>query len=302
MTNGKLRRIFGYLKLDRLRKRFSRKGKLAARFEARLNYWWDASAPLEAKAVGMLLNKPTMRQYIKSLGINLPHLYFNVSSVDEVDFAALPQAVVIKPGNGSNSDGVMLIKGEIEYLRSISIERSKLRDFCQQVIGSTPRLADRILFEEFLQDFDPRFIIPREFRVYVAGGHARIIQVIDRNGSKEQRSHSFYTRDWIKIDDLFQTAHRPGPAVGKPPHHAELLKLAELIARDIGIFMRLDFYITTRGVVFGEFEFIPFDGTGFTPYGEKYLLDLMDSFPDAIPAGWASAGRQWPTPVDQLTT
>ena len=55
--------------------------------------------------------------------------------------------------------------------------------------------------------------------------------------------------------------------------------------------MRLDFYLTTRGVVFGEFTFDTFAGRGFTPYGEKYLSDLMDSFPDAIPSGWSSDGR-----------
>ena len=296
---GKLGDFAGHFK-DRIQKRFAKKGTLSARFEARLNYWWDAFAPSEVRAVGMLLNKPTMRRYIKSLGVNLPQLYLDVSSVAEIDFAALPPAVVIKPGNGSNSDGVMLIKGETEHLRGVSIQRSKLREFCQQVIESTPRSANRVLVEEFLQDFDSRFTIPRDFKVYVAGGRARIIQVIDRNGPKELRNHSFYTREWIKIGDLFQTAYRPGPAVAKPPFHTELLKLADLIAGDINVFMRLDFYITTRGVVFGEFTFDPFSGTGFTPYGEKYLLDIMDTFPDAIPTAWSYDGRQRLTQAARL--
>ena len=296
------RAIIGCLKFHKLQNRFTPKGKLSARFEDRLHYWWAPSAPPEVRAVGLLLNKPTMRQYIESLDIKLPQLYFNVSSLQEIDFAALPPAVVIKPANGSNCDGVMLITGETEHLRGVSIPRSKLRDFCQRVINSTPRSASRILFEEFLQDWDPRFIIPRDFKVYVAGGRARIIQVIDRNGSKEQRNHSFYTREWTKIDDLFQTAYRPGPATARPPLLPELLELAELIARDIGAFLRLDFYLTTRGVVFGEFTFDPFSGTGFTPYGEKYLSDLMDTFPDAIPSGWCSDGRHRLMKAAQLTS
>jgi hypothetical protein len=241
-----------------------------------------------------------MRQYIQSLDIKLPQLYFDVSSVQEIDFTALPPAVVIKPGNGSSSDGVMLITGETEHLRGVSISRSKLRDFCHQVIDSTPRLANRILVEEFLQDWDPRFIIPRDFKVYVAGGRAWIIQVIDRNGSEELRNHSFYTREWAKIDDRFQTRYRPGPAIARPPLLPELLELAELIARDIGASLRLDFYLTTRGVVFGEFTFDSFAGNGFTPYGEKYLLDLMDNFPDAIPSGWSTDGRHRLTKLAQL--
>jgi TupA-like ATPgrasp len=292
--------LIGGLKFHKLRKNFSRKEKLSARFEARLQYWWDPSAPPEVRAVGSLLNKSTMHQYIQSLDIKLPQLYFDVSSLDEIDFAALPSAVVIKPANGSNSDGVMLIKGETEHLRGVSIPRSKLRDFCQQVIDSAPRPANRILFEEFLQDWDPRFIIPRDFKVYVAGGRAWVIQVIDRNGSKEQRNHSFYTREWAKIDDLFQSGYRPGPATARPPLLPELLKLAELIARDIGAFLRLDFYLTSRGVVFGEFTFDPFAGFGFTPYGEKFLSDLMDRFPDAIPGGWSCDSRHRLTKAAQL--
>ena len=123
----------------------------------------------------------------------------------------------------------MLITGESDSWRGVSIPRSKLRDFCQQVIDSTSRPANRILVEEFLQDWEPGFIIPRDFKVYVAGGRAWIIQVIDRNGSEEQRNHSFYTREWAKIDDLFQTRYRPGPATARPPLLPELLELASLL-------------------------------------------------------------------------
>jgi hypothetical protein len=267
-------------------------GILFTRFEARFRYWRnDPSAPPEVKAVGTLLNKRVMRRYIQILGIQLPQIYFDVSSLQEINFATLPHAVVIKPDNGSSSNGVMLIVGEIEYLSGVVILRSELRDFCQRALDSTPWPAEHILVEEFLQDYDPRFIIPRDFKVYVAGGRAWIIQVIDRNGPKQQRSHSFYTREWAKIDDLFQTSYRPGPIIAKPPLLPELLELAELIARDIGAFLRLDFYLTTRGVMFGEFTFDPFSGYGFTSYGEQYLCRLMDRFPDAIPEGWSTDGR-----------
>ena len=285
--------MIGALKFNRWRNGFTPKGVLSTRFDARFRYWReDPSAPPEVKAVGSLLNKRVMRQYIQTLGIKLPQIYFGVSSLQEINFATLPYAVVIKPDNGSNSDGVMLIAGETELLSGADVPRSKLRDFCQQALDSTPRPAEHILVEEFLQDYDPRFIIPRDFKVHVAGGRAWIIQVIDRNGPKEQRNHSFYTREWAKVDNLFQTSYRPGPIIARPPLLPELLELAELIARDIGAFLRLDFYLTTRGVVFGEFTFDPSAGIGFTSYGEQYLCGLMDRFPDAIPEGWSTDGRQ----------
>jgi hypothetical protein len=282
----------GRLNFNRWRKGNTRKGILSTRFDARFRYWMeDPSAPPEVKAVGSLLNKRVMRQYIQSLGIKLPQIYCDVSSLEEINFATLPYAAVIKPDNGSNSDGVMLIVGETEHLRGVTIPRSKLSDFCERVLNSTPRSAERILVEEFLKDYDPCFIIPRDFKVHVAGGRAWIIQVIDRNGPKEQRNHSFYTRDWAKVDDPFLTCFRPGPIIPKPPLLRELIEFAELIARDIGAFLRLDFYLTTRGVMFGEFTFDPAAGIGFTAYGQQYLCGLMDRFPDAIPEGWSVDGR-----------
>lgn len=121
----------------------------------------------------------------------------------------------------------------------------------------------------------------------MAGGRAWIIEVIDRNGPKETRNHSFYTREWIKIEDRFQTLYKPGPTLARPALLPELVEAVELLARDTGVFFRIDFYLTTRGVVFGEFTPHPFDGTNFTPFGEQYLCELMDRFPDAIPEGWS---------------
>ena len=185
----------------------------------------------------------------------------------------------------------MLIEGEKEILSGINVPRLELHNFCQKVLNSIQRAADRILIEEFLRDYDPHFNIPRDFKVYVAGGHAWIIQVIDRNPPKELRNHSFYTRDWLKIDEPFQTTYRRGPAIARPALLPELLEAAERIARDIGAFFRLDFYLTNRGVVFGEFTADPFAGKNFTPFGEEYLWSLMDRFPDAIPQGWSTDGR-----------
>jgi hypothetical protein len=276
-------------------------GALSTRFASRLRYWWeDPSASAAVKSVGSLIDKRVMRRYIQTLPIDLPKIYVDAKSIQEIDFDRLPNAIVIKPSNGSDSNGVMLIDGEKELLRGITIPRPELGSFCQRALTSIPRAADRILVEEFLCDYDPRFVIPRDFKVYVAGGRAWIIQVIDRNPPKEQRNHSFYTREWVRVRDVFQKTYEPGPSVARPILLPELLEAAELIARDIGAFFRLDFYLTKRGVVFGEFTADPFAGMNFTPYGEEYLCRLMDRFPDAIPQDWSTDGRHRADKIDQV--
>src|SRR5262249_41687811 len=152
-----------------------------------------------------------------------------------------------------------------------------LRDFCRETFRGLEKYGrpkPRILVEEFLHDYDPRFIVPRDFKVFVAGGRGWIIEVIDRNGPREAWNQSYYTRDWTRIEDRFQLDYPDGPTFDQPALLRELLSAAEVIARDTGVFSRLDFYLTARGAVFGEFTGFPADGRDYTAFGEKYLLDL----------------------------
>src|SRR5208337_76821 len=265
--------------------------ELITRFAAR-NFFWleDASAPPHVRAVGSLNWKRPMRSYIQALGLTLPHLYFDVSSFEEIDFESLPESIVIKPANSYDSRGVMLIRGDKELLTGAFVSRSRLLHFCRERFDSTYFETEPGIFvEEFLTDYDSRFPIPRDFKIYVAGGRSWIIEVIDRNGRKEERNHSFYTRDLVKIGDRFQTSYKPGHKIVRPSFLSDLINAAEQVARDTMVFCRLDFYITPRGPVFGEFTCSPFDGYNYTTYGARYLLSLMDSFPDLIPQHWSQA-------------
>lgn len=139
-----------------------------------------------------------------------------------------------------------------------------------------------IIIEEFVQDCDPACAIPRDFKVYVAGGEAHIIQVINRNGPKTSWSNSFYSRDWEFIDQEVQTGYARGPRAEPPEKLDDLLAAADVLASDLQCFYRLDFFMADRGPVFGEFTSYPFGGKGFTPFGDRLMCDLMDNYPDAI--------------------
>lgn len=261
--------------------------KLKAKLNAKGTYWFGTpDAPREIKAVAALAsNKLVMRRYVKSLGLRLPEIYSEVGDVDAINFAGLPDRIVIKPHNGWDSDSVMLIDGERELLSGAAVPRAALRDFCRKTLGSARFAKEpRIIVEEFVQDYDRQFAIPRDFKIYVAGGRAWVVQVIDRNAPKGQRSHSFYTRDWTKFEDAFQISYLPGPPIPPPPLLPMLISAADLVASDLGAFLRLDFYLTSDGPVFGEITWNPFDGLGFTRFGARYMCNLMDRYPEKIRA------------------
>lgn len=265
--------------------------ELRAKLNAKRAYWFETpDAPSEVKALAALTsNKLLMRRYVKSLGLRLPEIYWHAGDVDAINFASLPERIVIKPHNGWDSDAVMLIDGERELLSGAAVPRAALPDFCRKTLASARFAREpQIIVEEFVQDYDRQFAIPRDFKVYVAGGKAWVVQAIDRNGPKVQRSHSFYTRDWTKFADAFQTTYLPGPPIPPPPLLPKLISAAELMACDLGAFLRLDFYLTSNGPIFGEITWNPFDGVGFTRFGARYICHLMNSFPDRIRADLSS--------------
>ena len=240
--------------------------KFRSKLNARFKRWYhpDRGPRLSFLAV----NKTAMYPYVIGKGLDLPKRYADVASLDEIDFVALPRRLVTKPSNASVCAGVMLFVEDMELfsgdrvpIRSrAAYARDKLasaRDKC--VNGET-----RIIIEEFVQDCDPAYAIPRDFKVYVAGGKVHIIQVINRNGPKKSWSHSFYSRDWKFIDQELQTDYLQGPRMERPERLDDLLAAADLIAADLQCFYRLD-YMAARGPVFGEFTSYPFGG-GASPH------------------------------------
>jgi hypothetical protein len=227
-----------------------------------------------------LWNKCTARLYVERMSVALPALYRDAASVADIDFAALPERVVIKPAAATNSDGVMLLDGDRDLMSGERVDRSELPALYSE--------RGQLIVEELLSDYDSRFPIPRDFKIFTAGGRVHVIQVIDRNG--EQQMQAIYTRDWKRFPDPFKTNVRRGDDIARPRHLRRMIRQAERISRDIDVFMRLDFYMTPRGPVFGEFTPLPAEGWNFTPYADRLLCELLDRH--AAPRrGWTAEGR-----------
>jgi hypothetical protein len=221
-------------------------------------------------------------------GLDLPKRYADVASLDEVDFGTLPSRLVVKPSNASASAGVMLFTGDKELFSGDRVPFTSRSAYAREKLASASVQEKcvngeaRIIIEEFVQDCDPAYAIPRDFKVYVAGGKAHLIEIINRNGQKKSWSNSYYSRDFEFINQEVHTEYVQGPQMERPERLDDLIAAADLIAADLQCFYRLDFYMAARGPVFGEFTSYPSGGQGFTPFGERLLCELMDSHPDSV--------------------
>lgn len=258
------------------------------RMDDRLARWYQGKDPHEdpkrqtrRKYIAGLVNKTSMFNYANRLGLPLPERFAEVADLSELDFANLPERVVIKPNNAANNDGVLLFDGAREVFSGDTVALADRAQYVRQRYADSSFIQanSKIIAEEFIQDFDPGYTVPRDFKVYVAGKRAWVIQVVNREGSKKDWSHRYYSQDWVPYDH-FQRSNALAPVIEKPLHFDELMALSTQIAEDINCFMRLDFYITRDRVIFGEFTSYPNAGLQFTRIGNNVLCDLMDRYPD----------------------
>ena len=189
-----------------------------ANWNARFERWYHPDRGPRVAFLAGLVNKTAMYPYVIGKGLDLPTRYADVASLDEINFAELPSRLVAKPSNASVSAGVMLLRRMWSCSPAIAYQSHRaplMRERSSIPCGKNASIGEmRIIIEEFVQDCDPAYAIPRDFKFYTAGGKAHIIQVINRNGPKKSWSNSFYSRDWEFIDQEVQTGYLPGPRTG----------------------------------------------------------------------------------------
>ena len=258
------------------------------RMDQRLDRWYQGKDPhpdpavqKRRKYVAGLVNKTTMFDYARRMNLPLPERFAEVKTAEELDFKTLPERVVIKPNNSADNDCVMLFDKGREVFTGDEVPVSERMGYVRDTFakGRFIKPETRIIAEEFVQDYDESYVVPRDFKAFVVGGRAWVFQVVDREGSKKNWSHRYYSRDWV-VYDHFQRSNACGTPIPKPMHFKDMLEMSDRIAQDIKCFMRVDFYIAKRGVIFGEFTSYPNAGLQFTEVGNNVLCDLMDRYPD----------------------
>jgi hypothetical protein len=232
----------------------NRQKKLRRRLKVRMQQWRRAPTSSRLQFLANLTDKSTMREFISSRNIPLPQQYFETSFVDEIDFASLPDRFVVKPANASSSRAVMLFADGVELFSNDRVPREAVANYVSSNIKQVAVDERRkILVEELVEDCDPTCLIPRDFKIYTAGGRVHVIQVIDRNGGKPY-TQSFYSREWERLPEL-QRTYVPGVTYPAPSHLSRLLSYAEQISQELEVFYRLD--STSRPAVRSSVSSLP---------------------------------------------
>jgi len=204
-------------------------------------------------------------------------LYYCGTLPEEADFQSLPPRFVMKGSHGTGPELRALIwkRSALSHEDFVAIWRQILTRRCGPEVNEWwySRIPPNLLVDEMLLDDSGR--IPADYKIYVFGGVATYVQVIDERHAAPRSG--FFDREWRA--QPFRRASSPAlSSVPRPVCLAEMLRVAEKLAAGLD-FVRVDLYAFGGRIVFGEMTLAP--GAGWIPFlprsydlalGEKWRL------------------------------
>jgi hypothetical protein len=149
---------------------------------------------------------------------------------------------------------------------------SELQIHFEELLKAPPCLTAELMVEELL--LSPSGSLPCDYKLYCFHGEPQYIQVIDR----PRNYQSWYDTSWAMLKDQMQLAYKQGPPEPRPDELEELIYWGRRLSRAYDHpFVRVDLYVTSRGVVFGEFTHTPFAGPSrllYTPFANRRMGEL----------------------------
>jgi hypothetical protein len=221
-----------------------------------------------------LSNKANAREFVKMFDCQVPDLYWRGSDVENIDFNTLPPYYVIRPTTGHSSKMVFVMDHGKNLFDDKDYTPAEIVAYLKAAVDKKEDLE--FLVEEFLQNEEGEHHILTDYKFFCFDGEVAVVWEIKRTGPKTGFA-TFYDENWKKIDEV-HVFYPPKEANEPPACYQDMLAQAKRLSKAYGIFVRLDFYATNKGAVFGEFTPTPALGRGHTRFGKKLLLKYWDTY------------------------
>ena len=217
------------------------------------------------KSIDNFNDKYNANKLVESLNIKVPEIYF-MGKYNTIDRQLLYNTnYVIKPKSGHSSKNVFLVKNSIDQFTNKQVN---IETFEKQF----GKWNEEIIVEEILTNFDGKTVLD-DYKCYIFNGEVKfILHKCFENGIY---TRNWYNRNWEPVIPL-KIVDKQGNFTEKPPYFKEMIHDVEKIGSAVfaNCFVRIDFYITNEGPVFGEITPNPGNGYGYTDYGLKILDQL----------------------------
>ncbi len=207
----------------------------------------------------IMVDKYEAKKYVaKIIGEN--HIIPTIGvydSAEEIDFASLPKAFVLKCTHNSGGVVVCKDKSTLDYKATISKLRKCLKTNYYYQFREWPykTVKPRIIAEKYMEDNLSHELV--DYKFYCFNGVPKIVMVAQGRFSGE-KVFAYFDINWNKLH-LTWGAPPPKHYPSKPHNYEEMLDIASRLSSGIP-HVRVDLYCVNDVVLFGELTF--FDGSG----------------------------------------
>ncbi len=273
--------------------KYNYKRRFARRINVRYNTFWKSADAEKVRNIAMsadepltkwkdakhwqrkLSNKYNAKEFAKLYNCKVSKLYWKGRNADAIDFNKLPPYYVIRPTIGHSCNLVFLMANSVNLMDKKTYSSQDIKSILSEALNENFYLE--FLIEEFVRTESGEYAIPDDYKIYMFNGEVAIIEVINRS-SPTQGTLSCYDKNWKMIANT--ATNKFAQATYQPPPKclAEMIEQAKRLSKAYEIFVRIDFYATDKGAVFGEFTPTPGAAKYLTAEAEKMFINYWDTF------------------------
>lgn len=205
-------------------------------------------------------DKIESKKFLESLGLKkyIPKTLGVFNSVSEINLDVLPDQFVLKTNHDCGS--VFVCK---KGLTDFRIVFKKLQESLGHKYSNNnsewvyQNIKPLIFAEELLESSDGEL---KDYKIQTIGGKY-IFGYVFSNKSIDER-HELFEEEFKFVDCLYQTlTTQKSKKTKKPNEFDEMIRISELIGKHF-LEVRVDLYLTTKGIKIGELTFFTQSGLG----------------------------------------
>ncbi|WBU59436.1 ATP-grasp fold amidoligase family protein [Paracoccus albus] len=201
------------------------------------------------------IDKEETRRIAAAAGARLPQLYQLARSPNEVDFANLPNAFVIKPTHLCSKKGVfVLFRVRDRFLDLFSMKLLSETEVIAELTRAIGTQLSSVMVEEFVTGENGQVEIPYDYKLYTFDSGVELIIQFNRNTAPDEIC--FFNgqfeplgTDIVRVNENYAIPGRPIV----PKQAEQLLMVAQSVQKEIDRpFISVDCYATAADVIVGE--------------------------------------------------
>lgn len=228
-----------------------------------------------------LSDKYLVREWVKKkIGERyLIPIYGAWDNADDIDFDSLPEKFILKANHGSGMNYVVKNKSTVDKAKLKKMVKRWLKtpydmSSMEQQYYAIPR---KVIAEKYIDQNDGNLM---DYKIHCFNGVPKIIQVIgDRDLIKHTAKECYFDLNWKRNDNMYNTYEQYEIAPDKPECFDEMIEVAKCLSKDF-IYVRVDLYVLSDGIKFGEMTFTPAAGIG--KWGGEHSNQLVGKMIDII--------------------